>query len=370
MRACSKCGSDNTEDQNFCVSCGSKLPLSLALFLSEAGLAAHLDTFKSNDLLTVDDLLALGDADLRELQLPYGDVLRLRSALNAHRGDNISEERVAQEQPALIVPETPQYLPAQTTAAPPVASVPSSTGTGKIVGGVLAGVAALLVLAVVLGGDPNKQNRAEDPAPAAPPSNVSADELDRLREKAHLAEKERAEAQRQAAEREAESLRRAAERAEQEKEQALQRAALAEQQAAAQISAQQQAAPALNGLDDFLHSYLNSLASNNQWDTASHYADTVRYGYAKSSSGLASRGEVAEDIRKLIASYPARSYSNISVREIVPEGQGSARINYGFDYQYNGKKLARGSTDVWATVELIGGRWQITSWRESVRRIR
>jgi hypothetical protein len=370
MRPCAKCGTDNADDQKFCVSCGNKLPLSLTLFLAEAGLAAHFETFNKNDLLTIDDLLVLGDSDLRELQLPYGDLLRLRGALNAYRGGNTSENEVAQEQPTLIATEVLPSPPVQNAVPPPVVSASSSTGSGKIVGGVLAAVAALLVSVVILGGDPNKQEQSGVSESVASPSSVSTDELDRLREKTHLAEKERAEAQRHAAEKEAESLRRAAERAEQEKQQALQRAAFAEQQAAAQVSTQQQATPDLNGLDDFLHSYFNSLASNNQWDSASHYADSVRYGYAKSSSGRASRGEVAEDIRKLIASYPQRSYSNISVKEVVPDGQGSARINYGFDYQYNGKKLATGSTDVWATVELIGGRWQITSWRESVRRIR
>ena len=401
MSQCPSCNSSNPEGLKYCAACGHELDQGLLGFLEANGLGEHLEVFRQNDLLNVSDLLGLEDGDLRELKLPYGDIVRLRSALQVFRAEPEEEEEVVSVQPAPepVVQEVAAAQPAPLVSAPQ----PARSGAGKMVAWVVGGVAALVIIGVIGSGDPNNTSKEEEVSQDPPPdlsnqaeqaaqealerARQAEQELATMREQAAHAEKEKAEAQRLAAEQEAERLRLAAEEAERQKQQALERAAQAEINAqqradeaeqemarlrdqASQASAQQQSAPVLDGLDAFFQSYINSLASNNQWEVANHYADSVEYGYAKSKSGRASRSEIAEDNSKLFASYPQRSYSNIQVKQVVPITSSVARINYGFDYQYNGKKLAMGSTDVWATVENIGGRWQITSWREQVQRAR
>jgi vacuolar-type H+-ATPase subunit E/Vma4 len=317
---------------------------------------------------------------LRELKLPYGDIVRLRSALQAFRDEPEEEEEVVSAQPAPepVVQQVAAAQPAPVVAAPQ----PAKSGVGKVVAWVAGIVVALIVLGAINSGDPNAAKKDEPRETSSEPSNQTGqdqarqealerarqaeEELATMREKAAHAEREKAEAQRIAAERETESLREAARRAEQEKQEALQRANLAQQEAAMATAQQQD----MSGFDDFFQSYINSMASNDPSNVASHFAETVDYGYAKSRSGRASRSEIAEDNRKLITSYPQRSYSDIQVKQVSPMGPNSVRVNYGFRYQYNGKKLAMGSADVWATVERIGERWQITTWSETVNRLR
>jgi hypothetical protein len=398
MKKCHACNAANPDGQKYCAGCGGELDRGLAEFLSSHGLQEHLEIFRQNDLFDVSDLLALGDADLRELRIPYGDIVRLRSAMEIFR----QPERVQVDEDR---PSGPSPLPQTETVPRPVATTAppetSKSSLGKIVGAVVGVVVLLVIIGALSSEDPNKPDEGlpqDEPVSSSGEADLARQEaleraqqaeqeLAALREQAAQAEKEKAEAQRIAAEQEAERLREAAREAERQKQEALERAAQAEISAqqraneaeqemarlrnqAAQATTQQQAAPALDGLDAFFQSYINSLASNNQWEVANHYANSVEYGYAKSKSGRASRSEIAEDNRKLFASYPQRSYSNIEVKQVIPLSPNVARINYGFDYQYNGKKLAMGSTDVWATVENIGGRWQITSWREEVQRVR
>ena len=400
MSQCPSCNNSNPEGLKYCAACGHELDQGLSGFLQANGLGEHLEVFRQNDLLNVSDLLGLEDGDLRELKLPYGDLVRLRTALQTFRAGHKEEEEVISVQPAPepVVQQVAAVQPAPLVSAPQ----PAKSGAGKVVAWVVGGVVALVIIGAIGSGDPNNtskeeelqeasrnlSNQAEQAAQEALERARQAEqELATMREKAAHAEKEKAQAQRIAAEQEAQRLRDAADEAERQKQQALERAAQAEMNAqqkaneaeqemarlrnqAAQASTQQQPAPTLDGLDAFFQSYVNSLASDDQWQVANHYADSVEYGYAKSKSGRASRAEIAEDNRKLFASYPQRSYSNIHIKQVIPVTSSVARINYGFDYQYNGKKLAMGSTDVWATVENIGGRWQITSWREQVRRAR
>jgi hypothetical protein len=126
----------------------------------------------------------------------------------------------------------------------------------------------------------------------------------------------------------------------------------------------------LDDLDAFFESYLRSHASNNPWDVASHYADGAYSCYAKAPSGRTTRAEIADAARKFIASFPHRSYSDVTVSQTMPMGPNAVRINYSFNYQYNGIKPAAGRSDVWITVERREDSWKITSFDETVTRLR
>jgi hypothetical protein len=380
VKTCEQCGKNNDSHQNFCVVCGNGLPPDLASFLADAGLAFHEASFRNNDLNTIADLLSLVDSDLKELQIPYGDIVRLRNALSQYRKPLQETQQISAVEPQQVAQTSSvvsSQRAAESTHSASTTEVSKPPSNFKVVAVILFVVSVLVVLGIINNSSSRKSDSQTASPPNLPEQHDHEQELAEMRERAHLAEKEKAEAEHAAAEKETEALREAARIAEEEKSQALERAAEAERQASQrtaqqqeEASAQSEQSPQLNGLDEFFRSYINSLASNNQWDVASHYADSVQYGYAKSKSGIASRNEIAEDIRKLIYSYPERSYSNISIKEVLPSGPTSVRINYTFDYQYNGKKLAMGSTNVWANVQLIEGEWKITSWQEKVQRIR
>jgi hypothetical protein len=132
--------------------------------------------------------------------------------------------------------------------------------------------------------------------------------------------------------------------------------------------APQQSADPVAGLREFLQAFIASLASNNPSDAAAFYADVSRSCYARSPSGSWSRSELAAAQRKFIESFPQRSYSNITVHEMLPLGNGQARVAYSMNYRYLGKKEAAGRTDVMIVVVKRGGTWQITDFDEKVTR--
>lgn len=201
-------------------------------------------------------------------------------------------------------------------------------------------------------------------------ADSGADPLASLRRKTEEAEAAKNEAERLAMNKEADVLRQRAAKAERERDEALRRAQAAEQ--ASQSSSMPPEAVEecgdVDDLDQFFQAYVNSFASNNPWEVASFYAPLVDYCYAK--SGRTTRAFIQDESRRFIASYPQRSYSNISVHQSQRLSPVMARINYSYDYRYNGKKAALGSTDVWITVEKIDGRWLLTKFDETVHRVR
>ncbi len=142
--------------------------------------------------------------------------------------------------------------------------------------------------------------------------------------------------------------------------------ALEEQSSARASSSQssgQQQLP--EGFSDFFKQYVRDHASNNPWDLAYDYADPCYYCYA---NGNASRAYIYDDIRKLVQAYPQRSYTDVNVDNISVVSPDTVRLRYHFNYQYSGKKLARGTSTVDLEVRNFSGKWQITSFSEQVTR--
>jgi hypothetical protein len=376
-------------------------------FLESNGLKEYLESFRAKGLLQVSDLLALKDQKLRSLNLPYGDFVRLRAALVAISAEPEIDTAEEASAPPVVAPVSASIPPPQTAeqhpGPTPTASIsqPVKSKRLKVAIWILGIILFLFFISLISTNNPESSTNEENRKTGSEQSNPSdkatmqaierarqaEQELAAMREKAALAEKEKAEGLRVAAEQEAERLRNAAAEAERQKQQALERASRAEMTAQQQTNQAEQelarlrdqvAKPApqeqspneLDGLDAFFQSYINSLTSNDPWLVARHYADSVEYGYAKSNSGRASRSEIADDNGKLFARYPQRSYSNIHIKQVIPLSPSGAKINYGFNYEYNGKKHATGSTSAWATFEKNNGRWQITGWREDVNRNR
>lgn len=376
-------------------------------FLESNGLKEYLESFRAKGLLQVSDLLALEYHKLRSLNLPYGDFVRLRSALEAISAEpeiNTAEEASA---PPVVAPVSalipPPQVEEQHPEPSPAISIsqPVKSKRLKVAPWIFGIILILFFIGLISTNNPESSTNDENRKTGSEQSNPSdkatmqamerarhaEQELAAMREKTALAEKEKAEGLRVAAEQEAERLRTAAAEAERQKQQALERASRAEMTAQQQTNQaeqelarlrdqvakptqQEQSPDELDGLDAFFQSYINSLTSNDPWLVARHYADSVEYGYAKSNSGRASRSEIADDNGKLFARYPQRSYSNIHIKQVIPLSPSGAKINYGFNYEYNGKKHAMGSTSVWATFEKNNDRWQITVWREDVNRNR
>ena len=158
MPSCPSCYRPNPEGVKYCASCGHELDQELAGFLEANRLGEHLEVFRQNDLINVSDLLALEDSDLRELKLPYGDIVRLRTALQAFRAEP-EEEEVASVRTA---PEPVVQQLAVAQPAPVVAtSQPSKSGVGKVVAWVAGIVVALIVLGAINSGDPNAAKKDE-----------------------------------------------------------------------------------------------------------------------------------------------------------------------------------------------------------------
>lgn len=409
MSLCPSCNKSNPEGHRYCTACGHELDQGMFEFLESNGLKEYLESFRAKGLLQVSDLLALEDQKLRSLNLPYGDLVRLRSALKSISAEpEIETAEEAGGTPAVALESAtispPLQVEQQYSAATPSISISQPVKSKRIkVATWIFGILLILFFISLIStnnsesstNNENRQTASEDQSNPSDEATMQAmerarqaeQELAAMREKTALAEKEKSEALRVAAEQEAESLRNAAAEAERQKQQALERASRAEMTAQQQANqaeqeldrlrnqvarpaSQEQSPNELDGLDAFFQSYINSLTSNDPWLVAKHYADSVEYGYAKSNSGRASRSEIADDNGKMFARYPQRSYSNIHIKQVIPLSHSGAKINYGFNYEYNGKKHASGSTSVWATFEKSNGRWQITGWREDVNRDR
>jgi formylglycine-generating enzyme required for sulfatase activity len=117
-----------------------------------------------------------------------------------------------------------------------------------------------------------------------------------------------------------------------------------------------------------LQSYAQSWASNDPRDEAAFFDDTVRWRYAKSPSGSAARAEIQTSIRGKLTAYPRRTYTNIRILELTPQSERFAKVRLQYDYEYAGKKIARGNTEITLGFELKADVWKITEWDEHVSR--
>jgi uncharacterized protein (TIGR02246 family) len=119
-------------------------------------------------------------------------------------------------------------------------------------------------------------------------------------------------------------------------------------------------------LQNTIRAYVKSWASNDSKAEASFYDETVRWCYAKSPSGQATRAQIQNSIRVKLSAYPRRSYKNIQVLEVRPNGPFSAQVRLKYDYEYLGKKNAHGSSEPTMMFSLRNGVWRISSWEEVV----
>lgn len=124
----------------------------------------------------------------------------------------------------------------------------------------------------------------------------------------------------------------------------------------------------IENLRTTLRAYAQSWASNDPRDEAAFFDDTVRWRYAKSPSGSAARAEIQTSIRGKLTAYPRRTYTNIRILELTPQSERFAKVRLQYDYEYAGKKIARGNTEITLGCELKAGVWKITEWDEHVSR--
>lgn len=252
MLICQSCNNSNSEDQRFCTVCGQELDMGALCFLKANGLAEYQAVFLQNKLLLLKDLLGLSENQLRELKLPYGDFMRLRNALQAHQSRIENEEEFIREAPmaepledVATVSITESEQPDQVSVSPLVPEEtnppPAKSSSRKIVVCLVGGIVALVVFGLLSSEnqktDPKDENsgsrNAETQASQAAIERArqAEQELAQEREKAALAEKNSADAQRIAAEKATEKLRSAAKEAERQTQLALERAAQAERDA-------------------------------------------------------------------------------------------------------------------------------------------
>ena len=131
----------------------------------------------------------------------------------------------------------------------------------------------------------------------------------------------------------------------------------------------QQEADPTAGLQEFLQSFINSVASNNADDIGPFYTNISKSCYAPGLSKTWSRAQLVAAHRKFISTFPQRRFSNIAVHGTTPLGAGRVRVSYSMDYQYLGKKQAAGRTDVSVVIEKQNGSWQIAEFDETVTRL-
>jgi TPR repeat protein/uncharacterized membrane protein len=134
MNKCTHCQAENEDSLSFCTHCGKKLPPSLAAFLKEHSLEDHYPSFIECGVSSVSDLSYANLESFRTF-LPYGHIIRLRTALQKISSAPLAEEASAQsreveEMPATQSPPdapTVQYTaPSQAPLQDPAAIVPEA----------------------------------------------------------------------------------------------------------------------------------------------------------------------------------------------------------------------------------------------------
>ncbi len=83
MKKCTKCSAENNDDVKFCLSCGTSLQTDLEKFLENQGISQLAGVMKANDITSLEVLKELGEHDLGELGLAYGDKVRIKVAIES-----------------------------------------------------------------------------------------------------------------------------------------------------------------------------------------------------------------------------------------------------------------------------------------------
>jgi hypothetical protein len=83
MKTCPKCSTENNDDQRFCFSCGTGLQSDLEKFLEAQGISQLASVMKAHDITSMEVLKELGENDLGELGLAYGDKVRIKVAIES-----------------------------------------------------------------------------------------------------------------------------------------------------------------------------------------------------------------------------------------------------------------------------------------------
>jgi len=108
MKLCSKCSTENNDDQKFCISCGSNLQSDLEKFLESQGISQLAGAMKAHDITSLEVLKELGENDLTELGLAYGDKVRIKVAI-----ESLKKPEAPEPPPAPALPQVlqPAYVP-------------------------------------------------------------------------------------------------------------------------------------------------------------------------------------------------------------------------------------------------------------------
>ena len=94
MKNCTKCSTENNDDQKFCISCGTNLQSDLEKFLEAQGISQLAGAMKAHDITSLEVLKELGENDLGELGLAYGDKVRIKVAIESLKKPTTSEPKL------------------------------------------------------------------------------------------------------------------------------------------------------------------------------------------------------------------------------------------------------------------------------------
>ena len=116
MKICPKCSLESGDDQKFCPACGTNLQSDLEKFLEAQGISQLAGAMKAHDITSLEVLKELGENDISELGLAYGDKVRIKVAI---------ESLKRPEAPAPVQNTAPGHIDSEDTAPQ---SLPTSSG--------------------------------------------------------------------------------------------------------------------------------------------------------------------------------------------------------------------------------------------------
>lgn len=122
MNKCTNCQTENQDSLSFCTRCGKRLPPSLRGFFEQHSLQDRYESFVERGVTSISDLL-LADLESFRSFVPYGDIVRLRKALQSVGSANLMTGSVA-SQPTAIAFSSQTSEPSTPAPIPPVTSPP------------------------------------------------------------------------------------------------------------------------------------------------------------------------------------------------------------------------------------------------------